>query len=546
MTYEEFKTRYRYNPATDLVGEGGFGEVFKAYDTYRDRWVAIKVSKVKQEPDAVRLKKEVEMVCKLVAHPNIAYYEACYTFSDISGEHDFGILQYYEQGNLLQLQQKADLTPQQKQSLLVQILNGIEFLHGQGIIHRDLKPQNILISQRGDDYIPKITDFGISKKLDIDKSTVFNNSLTGAGTLAYSSPEQIAGYTIRKNTDLWSFGVLAFQLLTGQLPFTTGAYAATSESGRNELLKQISAGQLPDLIYAIDEPWQQLIRQCMITDSAIRIKNVQKCKTILVSAGGVIADVLHEPPPPVAQPLEFPPRKTVRDGDGANISPNKTVGSGKLGPEKPIWKHKLPRSVEGIGAGLILLLVIAGGIWYYQYRKHDHHSGGSIKKEELVEILNGRVENIRVYMYGGDSIYLRLPQTNKTYRVDPEDKAMAVEELLPPASVDIFYRYTGQMKEGLPHGEGVADYDDKSHYEGSFDKGLRHGKGIRRFSDGSFYEGNYIRNLAHGHGDMHYSDGCVYSGNWEDDRQNGFGRFLNDEGKEVIGVWKDGTIQEIK
>jgi formylglycine-generating enzyme required for sulfatase activity len=282
MTHEEFKTRYLYDPATDKLGEGGFGKVFKAYDTYLDRWVAIKIASVNPQYESVRLRKEVEMVSRLPVHPNIARYEECYTFSSFDGEYDFGILQYYEEGNLLQLIQNEKLSLAQKESLLKQILSGLAFLHDNGIIHRDLKPQNILIVKRKEGtFVPKITDFGISKKLEINKSSVFNNSLAGAGTLSYSSPEQLGDLEIRKNTDLWSFGVIAFQVLTGQLPFSTGGHATTSESGRQELFSQINSGKFPDTINDIPKPWQTLIQQCLLKEVAQRVKNCKEATAIL-------------------------------------------------------------------------------------------------------------------------------------------------------------------------------------------------------------------------------------------------------------------------
>ncbi|GHV67355.1 hypothetical protein FACS1894199_12660 [Bacteroidia bacterium] len=140
------------------------------------------MAKVKPELESVRLKKEVEMVNQLPPHPNIAYYEECYTFKEMLGEYDFGVLQYYEEGNLLQLLKKGNISLEQKQSILTQILAGLQFLHENGIIHRDMKPHNVLIVKRGNEYIPKITDFGISKKLDVNKSSIFSNSLVGAGT----------------------------------------------------------------------------------------------------------------------------------------------------------------------------------------------------------------------------------------------------------------------------------------------------------------------------------------------------------------------------
>ena len=276
MTQQEFQTRYKYNPSTDCIGEGGFGKVYKAYDTHLDKWVAIKVAEVKTGLEQVRLKKEVEIVSKLPTHPNIANYEACYTFSSFTGEYDFAVLQYYEEGNLQQLIDSGKLNQTQKEALLRQILEGIGFLHNQDIIHRDLKPQNILIAKRNDEYIPKITDFGISKKLDINKSSVFTNSLAGAGTMAYASPEQLLGKTIKKNTDLWSFGVIAFQLLTGNLPFNTGKETITSEAGRLELFKQITSGYVSEKLNTLSVVWKDTVSKCLVVDNNLRIQNVSK------------------------------------------------------------------------------------------------------------------------------------------------------------------------------------------------------------------------------------------------------------------------------
>jgi len=281
MTQQEFQTRYKYNPSTDCIGEGGFGKVYKAYDTHLDKWVAIKVAEVKSGLEQVRLKKEVEIVTKLPSHPNIANYEACYTFSSFTGEYDFAVLQYYEDGNLQQLIDSGKLNQTQKETLLRQILEGVGFLHKQDIIHRDLKPQNILIAKRNDEYIPKITDFGISKKLDFNNSSVFTNSLAGAGTMAYASPEQLLGKTIKKNTDLWSFGVIVCQVFTGKLPFSVGRDGINSEAGRIELYKQIVNGTVSFSNNSIPTNWQQLIKQCIVVDNNLRAAKVENFIGIL-------------------------------------------------------------------------------------------------------------------------------------------------------------------------------------------------------------------------------------------------------------------------
>ncbi len=281
MTQQDFQKRYQYDTEKDLLGEGGFGKVYKALDTYRHIWVAIKVSEVKPDKNSIRLRKETELVKQLPTHPNIAYYDECHTFSSFTGTFDFGILQYYEEGNLSQLMKRKFLSTEEKCNILKQLLEGIHFLHDNKVIHRDLKPQNILIVKVGNSYIPKITDFGISKELAAEnRSMDIENSRMGAGTISYSSPEQLKDKNINKNTDLWSFGVIAFQLFTGKLPFTASKNS-TSVSGQQELLEQINLGILPESISSIPEPWQTIIRQCLVPDPSKRVKNCKDCETII-------------------------------------------------------------------------------------------------------------------------------------------------------------------------------------------------------------------------------------------------------------------------
>src|SRR6056297_1080007 len=123
MTYNEFLQRYEYDSETDLLGEGGFGRVYKAYDNIRDRFVALKIAPVKD--DRFSLQKEVEMAGEIPEHRNIAHYERCYRFKTPLGLMDHGIMQYYPEGNLLQLQKRKNLTQQQKDEIVFGILNGM-------------------------------------------------------------------------------------------------------------------------------------------------------------------------------------------------------------------------------------------------------------------------------------------------------------------------------------------------------------------------------------------------------------------------------------
>jgi serine/threonine protein kinase len=268
MTREEFQKRYGYD-ANSRLGNGAFGSVFKAWDDVKNCHVALKIQAVNPKMPDIRLKKEVEIASKL-NHPNVAHYDTCYTFEDLNGESDVAVMSYYEHGSLDNLLRNVDLTMEQREDILVQILDGIAYLHYNGIIHRDLKPQNILILHLKGRYIPKITDFGISKQIVQGENSAISTSLYG-GTYSYVSPEQLKETTIRKNTDLWSFGIIAFQLLTGTYPFNCGSFSPTSQDGRQEQFRQMTSGVLPQEINHIPEPWQTLIRQCLVVDNNERI-----------------------------------------------------------------------------------------------------------------------------------------------------------------------------------------------------------------------------------------------------------------------------------
>lgn len=279
MTQEEFQKRYLYNTSTDCLGRGGFGSVYRAWDTILSRYVAIKISPIDYQNPGLRLRNEVEKAVGLL-HPNVAHYEECHTFSYPTGDFDFAIMQFYEDGSLDKFIINNALNLDDYHNILRQILLGIAFLHKNNIIHRDLKPQNILIVNHAGNYVPKITDFGISKRLNEGESSAVSNSVLG-GTRFYASPEQLAERKIRKNSDLWSFGIIAYRLFTGTTPFNSGEYSATSEQGRQELFRQMMSGELPSRIDDIHEPWRSIIQKCLIPDNTLRVAHAEECLAIL-------------------------------------------------------------------------------------------------------------------------------------------------------------------------------------------------------------------------------------------------------------------------
>lgn len=267
MTREEFFKRYVFDRSRDRLGAGSFGTVFKAYDTLLDCWVALKIAPATGE--SMRLRREVELVRNLPPHQNVANYEACYTFADTSGETDVAVLRYYPDGSLADYLERGLLPQAETYDVLTQILEGLRFLHSHGVVHRDMKPGNILVAHRPDGrLIVKITDFGISKLAGGDDDTV-----TNAVTVSYASPEQLRGCPVGANSDLWSFGVIAYRMLTGRLPFTSGDLDPNSMSGRAEIIRKITSGYLPEDLGALPSPWNRVIAECFVNDPTRRISD---------------------------------------------------------------------------------------------------------------------------------------------------------------------------------------------------------------------------------------------------------------------------------
>jgi tetratricopeptide (TPR) repeat protein/TolB-like protein len=195
----------------DLLGEGGMGVVYKAEDTRLKRVVALKFLKSHVpgcEEERARFLREAQAAACL-EHPNIC---TVYEIDERDGQ-TFIAMAYCGGRDLKTRIKEGSMPVADVLDIACQIIAGLEEAHAQGIIHRDIKSANIMISPKGQ---VKIMDFGIAKLVSAAQSTW---SGTIAGTAAYMSPEQARGGAVDARTDLWSFGVVLFEMLTGALPF---------------------------------------------------------------------------------------------------------------------------------------------------------------------------------------------------------------------------------------------------------------------------------------------------------------------------------------
>ncbi len=287
MTQQEFVERYEYNTSEDRIGGGAFGTVFRAYDRVLDRYVAIKMAQVKYiEDKEFSLISEVAATIELPDHKNIANYETVHQMQTPLGLVDFAIMQYYEVGNLKQLLKQKELSQRHKVTLATGLLSGIAYLHDNKVLHRDLKPSNILISKYKEDFTAKIADFGLSKFVDSEEHSSISNSF-GGGTLGYSSPEQLIGNKLKYNTDLWSIGVIIYEVFTGERPFSPNDSEGSPETKRRKTYQNIVNAPVPDKVNTIMSPFGEIVKQCLVKNPSDRVSSahdllnqVQEAQTI--------------------------------------------------------------------------------------------------------------------------------------------------------------------------------------------------------------------------------------------------------------------------
>jgi eukaryotic-like serine/threonine-protein kinase len=192
-------------------------------------------------------------------------------------------MQLYPEGNLSELLKNVKLNAKQLKDIIRGILEGLQYLHSQNRIHRDFKPSNILVTKLPNgSYRPLIADFGLTKVVGendyVEGSDVELSD--GRGTASYKAPEQIEGEKAHYNLDLWAFGVILYEIITGDRPFKRGD-KGSEQSRMTVLFDQIKSVQIPEQINTIPEPYQAIIRRCLVKDIHDRVRKEDELLDLL-------------------------------------------------------------------------------------------------------------------------------------------------------------------------------------------------------------------------------------------------------------------------
>jgi len=217
----------------EVVGRGGMGIVYKAEDTKLKRNIALKFlppELVRDEEARERFVLEAQAAAAL-SHPNICtIHEICEEEGD-----SFIAMEYIEGQSLKARMKKAPLGVEEAVDIAVQVAEGLEEAHKKGIIHRDIKSANIMVTDKGQ---AKIMDFGLAK---VKGGTLLTREGTTLGTVAYMSPEQARGEEVDHRSDVWSLGVVLYEMLSGKLPFVGDREASILYSVVHEEPKPLKA-----------------------------------------------------------------------------------------------------------------------------------------------------------------------------------------------------------------------------------------------------------------------------------------------------------------
>jgi serine/threonine protein kinase/tetratricopeptide (TPR) repeat protein len=243
----------------EKLGEGGMGVVYKAEDTKLDRIVAIKflpkhIAHNSEEKE--RFKIEAKAAASL-SHSNVGHI---YAIEEV--EHDMFIVMEYIDGNELKEKIQSGPLPLEKViDIAIKIAEGLQAAHENHIVHRDIKSSNIMLTEKGQ---VKIMDFGLAKVRGVAKVTKVGTTL---GTTTYMSPEQARGEEVDQRTDIWSFGVVLYEMLTGQLPFRGDYEQAVMYSILNEE---------PEWTDTISPDFQPILQRAMTKELNNRYQNIKE------------------------------------------------------------------------------------------------------------------------------------------------------------------------------------------------------------------------------------------------------------------------------
>ena len=523
------------------LASGGMGDVYLAVHSVLESKVAIKSlhsDLVKDENFRKRFRKEGRTQSRL-SHPNIV------KLIDFQERKNglFLIMEFIEGKQLNDyINNETGPIPENKLiPLFKQILSAIQYAHTKKLIHRDIKPSNILITNDGN---AKIIDFGIAKSDDEEKGL----TKTGLqlGTVTYMSPEQVNAEGLDKLTDIYSLGVVLFQMAVGQSPYS-------NKTSSFKIQLSIVKDPLPNPTEIYPSVSKKLVSIIKKASEKNKRDRFQSCEEFIKSFD-----------------KEFVVEKIKKSNSEKNIT-KPLVDTKKAIPIKN--KRKTPFFVYII-TGLILMVSISIYYYYenrvytsqYDYVKiNEDNQELEIQNERLSKIEEDRLAKLkeeRLVKLEEESlakleeeslaklederlVKLQEERNSNNKRLAALEEQRSLKNKLNNSSSSISVKnynngvYEGEIMNNTENGFGKFTWSDGDVYEGDWKDGIRSGKGKYIWPNGNVYEGDWKDGIQSGKGKFTSSDGNVYEGDWKDGIRSGKGKYTWSDGDVYEGDWKN-------
>ena len=323
------------------LAEGGMGSVYAGHHPVIGKRVAVKVlsAQCAHIPDLVRRFVEEARAVNKIGHPNII---DIFSFGTLADARPFFVMEFLEGANLAQRLEAGDLTASETRRLLRQICGALEAAHRAGIIHRDLKPENIWVAApTHEDSFAKVLDFGIAKLLD---NPAGKSTQTGAamGTPRYMAPEQCMGRPVDHRADIYSLGVILYEIFAGIVPFRGESFG--------ELIYQHMSEppEPPSRHRPMDPELERIILACLEKDPAKRPESAKEL-------GRLLDLVVHEGTEPITQLRTAV--LTARPSAAIGTTMGQSIGEVVVRPARAG-----KRGVALVAAGGAALVVVVAGV----------------------------------------------------------------------------------------------------------------------------------------------------------------------------------------
>jgi formylglycine-generating enzyme required for sulfatase activity len=298
---QTINNKYQFDTATDKLGSGGFGDVYRATDIVLKRTVALKFFTRNLDSSRDVITEVSSFINNRLRHDHIIeYYDAFYyETTDRFGnplKEQVAVLEYANGGTLIDQLPRLYTDPEFRKMVIGDILKGLAYLGNENVVHRDLKPANVFLHTKPNGkMVAKIGDFGLMKVANTEQSTSRNFS-----TPEYTAPEQLnldkyghratpnAKPQLQPNCDLWALGVMIYRFFTQELPFGS---QETTDTG--EIIRRILSHSTQPLDYSrIPPPYRAIVERCLISNANQRAQNADELLHLLNSS-----EITTAPPP---------------------------------------------------------------------------------------------------------------------------------------------------------------------------------------------------------------------------------------------------------